>query len=115
MSSAALHVRARAARARALVRAWEYRQREHARGAWFRLGRLLAGAESACEIAPGEADRLRAEGFVEEPVGVEFEPQKRFFVIPASRAERIAARRALPMRLGREMFAARCVALVPFP
>ena len=40
-----LHERARRIHERALIRAWEYRQRNHSKGVWYRLRRLLVDAE----------------------------------------------------------------------
>ncbi len=46
----ALERRAVQVYARAAVRAWEYRQRHHARGVWGRLRRLLAFSSKAYAI-----------------------------------------------------------------
>ena len=43
----AVERRLRQLRSRVLVRAWDYRQRNHARGVWFRLRRVLAEASQA--------------------------------------------------------------------
>jgi len=111
----ALERRVEAQRRRVLVRAWEYRQRHHARGVWFRLRRLLADASAAFVIPGEEADVLLAEGFQAEPVGGELEPPKTLLVVPAERVALIPSARRVPLRLGPELFEARHLALTPFP
>jgi hypothetical protein len=54
-----------------LVRAWEFRQRHHAKGMWMRLRRVLADAQSAYVIPSVEAQKLLAEGYAAHPVGRE--------------------------------------------
>ena len=93
------------------MRAWEYRQRRHAKGVWFRLRRLLALAESAWAISGEEADRLEAEGFAAEPLGAEIVPQKRIFVVDESQLVRLESRRPLDIGLSQDFLAARCVVL----
>jgi len=61
--SASLERRARQYRSRMLIRAWDYRQRGHARGVWFRLRRVLADASHAYAVSASDADRLRAEQY----------------------------------------------------
>jgi hypothetical protein len=109
-----LHQRARRVRSRAAVRAWEYRQRKHSKGVWFRLRRVLAAAESAFAIPISEADRLEGEGYCREPVGAEIEPQKIIFFVPAARLEKIPEKRRLRVALDAEFLAAPCVALSRF-
>jgi hypothetical protein len=111
----ALHRRAREIRARAAVRAWEYRQRHHAKGVWFRLRRVLAEAREAWAIPPDEADRLVAEGYVPEAVGSELAPPKRILFVPEARLATISARRRLRVGLGADLLGAPCVVLVRFP
>lgn len=112
--SESLHVRARTVRSRAVIRAWEYRQRAHSKGVWFRLRRVLAGAESAYEIPCSEVERLEAEGHHCEPVGAEIEPPKKILFVPAVRLQRIPQRRRLRVALDVELLATACVALIPF-
>jgi hypothetical protein len=107
----ALQRRARAARAAATIRAWEYRQRRHAKGAWFRLRRLLASVESAWAITAEDSDRLEREGFTPDPIGGELEPSKRIFVVPERRLLEIANRQPVALGLGSELLVARCLAL----
>jgi hypothetical protein len=101
-------------RARMLVRSWEYRQRHHARGVWFRLRRVLADASAAFVIPPDEAAKLVAEGYRVEPVGQALEPPKSIVFAPADRVARIASARAVPVRLGRELLEAEHLVLTPF-
>ena len=64
-----LENRLRLVRSRATVRAWEYRQRNHAKGTWYRLRRLLADASVAYALTERAARELLAEGHRSEPVG----------------------------------------------
>ncbi len=113
--SEALERRARQMRSRLLRRAWDYRQRQHAAGVWFRLRRVLADAEAAYVIPETEARRLLDEGHVAERVGAELEPPKTLLFVSPERLARIDGARELPVRLDRELLAARHVALVRFP
>jgi hypothetical protein len=110
----ALERRAEALRRRVMVRSWEYRQRHHARGAWFRLRRALADARAVFEIPPEEAARLVAEGHETDPVGEAFEPRKVILIVPADRVARVPGARQIPLRLGGELLQARHLALTPF-
>ena len=109
-----LTARARAVRARAAVRAWEFRQRELAKGVWVRLARLLAGSESAWEIPCEAAAALEREGYPRAPVGRELSPELMLLVVPVERVVRIADARKLELRVSAELLAAPCIALVPF-
>ena len=111
---AALEARARKVRARAAVRAWEYRQRHHAKGVWFRLRRLLAATASAWSLPEEEAQRLLAEGSEVADVGSLLEPPKVLLVVPEERLRTIPGRSPVPLRLGPELLSARYLALVPF-
>lgn len=110
----ALARKAQAVRARATVRSWEYRQRRHAKGVWFRLRRLLADTRTCWEIPDSAAAQLIAEGFHPEPVGAELEPPKNLLVLPPERIEAIPGRTALRIGLSPELLAARSLALEPF-
>lgn len=109
-----LERRLRQARSRVLVRAWDYRQRRHARGVWFRLRRALADASDVYALPREEGERLVSEGHVAESVGLELEPPKLILFVPAASVARIASARPLAVRLGAELLAAECLALVPF-
>ena len=106
--------RIREQRVRVLVRSWNYRQRHHARGVWFRLRRVLADASAAFVVGPDDAAALIAEGCHVEPVGEALEPPKVILFAPAARAARIASARAVPVRLGRDVLAAQHLVLTPF-
>ena len=106
--------RVSAQRARVLVRSFDYRQRRHARGVWFRLRRVLADAGAAYVIPEDEARRLIAEGHRPEPVGQELEPPKLIVMASSARIAQIASAQPVPMRLGGELLAATCLALTPF-
>jgi hypothetical protein len=96
------------------VRSWDYRQRSHARGVWFRLRRVLADASAAYIIAPHEAQALLAEGHRAEAVGRELEPPKVIVFVPAERMARLASARPVPVRLAGDLLTAENIALVPF-
>ena len=106
--------RLRELRSRVLVRAFEYRQRRHAGGVWFRLRRLLTFAREAYVLSRSEAERLIAEGHQPEPVGRELEPARVILCVPRERLEGIASARPLAVRLSAEMLSAEFLALVPF-
>lgn len=110
----ALERRVRQLRARVLVRSWEYRQRRHARGVWFRLRRVLADASAAFVIPLDEARKLIAEGHRAHPVGHELEPPKLIVFAQADRLAQIASARSVPVRLSGELLEAECLALTPF-
>jgi hypothetical protein len=96
------------------VRAWDYRQRRHARGAWFRLRRVLADASAAFVITADDARQLVAEGHHAEPVGSELEPRKLIVFAPAERVAQVASARAVPVRLDGQVLEAAYLALTPF-
>ncbi len=106
--------RLRQLRSRRLVRSWDYRQRRHARGVWFRLRRVLADASEAYDIPREEAEALVAAGYWAESVGHEIEPRKLIVFVPAARIAQIARARPLAVCLSAELLAAECLALVPF-
>jgi hypothetical protein len=112
--TAAQERRLRELRSRVLVRAWDHRQRRHARGVWFRLRRVLAFASEAYALPRDEAERLIAEGYRPEPVGQELEPPRVILLVPRERVAGIATARPLAVRLSAEMLTAECLALVPF-
>lgn len=107
--------RVKAVRARALVRRWEYRQRNLAHGAWDRFRTALAHARDAYAIDDATAAALLAEGFAADDRGRGLEPPRTLVWITAERAARLVEARPLALRLDAELLAARCLALVPFP
>lgn len=109
-----LHLRARKIRERALVLAWEYRQRDHSKGTWFRLRRALVDAAEAWEIGDDDAERLAREGVESLAIGRELEPPKRLFVATPERLETLGSRRRIAVRLNADLLGARNVVLVPF-
>jgi len=110
----ALERRIREQRARVLTRSYDYRQRHHARGVWFRLRGVLADASAAYVVTEDEAQRLVAEGWRVEPVGRELEPPRVIIRAEASRAAQIASAQQVPVRLGGDVLAARWLVIVPF-
>jgi hypothetical protein len=112
--TAAQRERVRRIRERAVIRAWEYRQREHAAGVWFRLRRVLVDAARAFIVAEADADRLEREGARPLPVGRELSPAKRLFFVTGEQLETLAARE-VPVRLTAEFLQATAIALLPHP
>ncbi len=111
----ALERRLRRHRSRLAVRAWEYRQRNHARGVWYRLRRVMAEAARAFVVTDEDARALLAEGYRAEPVGRQLQPEKTIVFVPAERMLRVPGAREVPVSLGADLLEARCIALVPFP
>lgn len=111
---ASLEKRARAVKSRAAVRAWEYRQRNLAKGTWHQLRRLLAHSSHAYVLTEQAARDLIAEGHRFEPVGERLEPPKILLFVPAERLDHVADKQPIPVRLGLDFLAARYVALVRF-
>ena len=109
-----LEARARRARGRRALQAWEYRQRDHAKGVWPRLRRLLADAERAFEIPVETALGLVAAGVVPEAAGEALQPPKRILFVEAGDVASLAGAREIPVGLGPDFLAARAVALVRF-
>jgi hypothetical protein len=101
-------------RRRLLIRAWQYRQRDHAHGVWFRLRRTLAAAERLYVISAEDARMLLAEGLTPEPVGRELEPNKTIVFVPRDRVARIASARPIAPRLSAELLSATHLALIRF-
>ena len=111
----ALRKRVRDVHARAAVRSWEYRQRHHAKGMWFRLRRELARTETAYVLPADVANALTEAGCELLTVGDEMVPKKRLLRV---------SRRALspyvdqlveaPVALQGALLAAEALALVPF-
>ena len=106
--------RASAVRTRAIIRAWEYRQRHLSAGVWFRLRRVLADARTAYMISEAEARRLETEGYEPEPCGAEVVPPKTWIFVDEPRLARIPDRREVPPGLSPQLLAAPAVALVRF-
>ena len=107
-----MHRRAAQVRARSATRRWEYRQRHHAKGTWFRLRRVLAESRLVFVTSETVAGQLLAEGFSAEPVGAELFPPKTLIAVPAARAEQLVESKAIPVRLNAELLAARFLVLV---
>jgi hypothetical protein len=110
----ALHRRAKAVRSRAAIRRWEYRQRHHANGVWFRLRRAMAEADYALEVDADELAHLAVLPEVRSmAVGAELEPAKSILLITKAEAATVRGAR-LPLRLDARFLAARNIVLVQF-
>jgi hypothetical protein len=109
-----LQRRAAEVRARAAVRRWEYRQRHHAKGSWYRLRRVLVDANEAFVISEADAAALLEEGYQPQAVGLELQPPKLLLFVPRERVLRIAGARQIALHLNAELLTARFVALVGF-
>ena len=107
-----LHERARRLHERAVIRSWEYRQRNHSTGVWYRLRRVLVDAAEAWAISEGAADGLERAGRTPLPVGRELDPPKRLFFVTPDELATISGCRCIPVRLCPELLQARDVALV---
>lgn len=112
--SAVLEQRARQYRSRMLVRTWDYRQRHHARGVWYRLRRLLADTSRAYVVSSHDVAQLCAEGFAIEPVGNAIEPPKIIVCAPTTHVANLASAREVPVSLSGDLLSAACLVLVPF-
>ena len=112
--TASLERRLRQLRSRLLVRSWDYRQCRHARGAWFRLRRVLADASEVYAVTADEAQELVREGHRLAPAGGDLDPPKLMVFAPAARVARLVSARPLPVRLSADLLRAECLALVPF-
>jgi hypothetical protein len=111
---ARLQARARAVRARAAIRRWEYRQRNLAAGVWFHLRRALADARAAYVITDEDARRLQAEGYHVEPSGRRITPEKTIVFVDDERLARVLSKRAIAVGLNPDFLDASAIALVPF-
>jgi hypothetical protein len=107
-----LHERARRIQQRLVVRAWEYRQRAHARGVWFRLRRVLADADRAFVVEPSDASALVRLGIRPEPAGLELHPPRQLFFVPPQVLAELGSAREIPVRLSAELLHAKHVALL---
>ncbi len=111
---ARLHERVRRHRQRLAIQAWEYRQRDCAKGAWPRLCRVLVDAAQAYEISAEDLELLLAEGLEPEAGGGELHPPKRIVFVPAERVLSLESRCPIPLHLTPPLLGATCLALVPF-
>lgn len=109
-----LEKRVRAMQSRAAVRAWEYRQRNHAKGTWYRLRRLLADSRVAYALTEQDARQLMIEGCGREAVGEQIEPPKTILSVSSERIDAIVDKREIAVRIDADFFAAEYVALVRF-
>ncbi|HKY38028.1 MAG TPA: hypothetical protein VJN18_18930 [Polyangiaceae bacterium] len=107
-----LQERARKARERAQIQAWQYRQRNLASGVWFRVRRVLVDAAEAFRISAEDAERLERAGARPAPAGLELEPAKRLFFVDREELASLPSRCSIPVRLGAAFLAARDVVLV---
>jgi hypothetical protein len=107
-------VRVKAVRARARVRRWEYRQRNLAHGAWDRFRAALAHAREAYVIDDATAAALVDEGYASDDRGRGLEPPRTLIWVTTDRVAGLRDARPIELRLGAELLAARCLALVPF-
>jgi hypothetical protein len=106
--------RVKAVRARALVRRWEYRQRNLGHGAWARFRTALAHAREAYAIDDATAAASLSEGFHGDERGRGLEPPRTLIWITAERAAGFIDARPIALRLDAELLAEPCLALAPF-
>jgi len=112
MSSIARQVKQVKARAR--VRAWEYRQRNHAHGAWLRYRRALAFADRAFAIDESLAGELLARDAVLDEGGQALVPVRTLVWITRDQAAGLRGARPLRLQLGPALLNEPWIALVPF-
>jgi len=106
--------RVKAVRARAVVRRWQYRQRNLAQGAWDRFRSALAHARDAFAIDEATAAALIAEGCDVDDRGATLEPPRTMVWITVQRAATLVRARPLALRLDADLLGAQWLALVPF-
>lgn len=111
--TAALHLRVKRARERALIRSWEYRQRRHSHGVWYRLRRVLVDAAQAFAISAEQAAQLEAAGYESLPVGRELEPRKSLFIVDEQCLSTLSNRREVRVGLGSDLLSAEHLVLLP--
>jgi hypothetical protein len=99
-------------REQALIRSWEYQQRNQAMGVWRRFRRVLVDAAQAWIIDERDADRFKSEGRVPLPIGSELTPPKRIFLLTQEQLAVASSRRRVPVRLCAELLQARNLALI---
>jgi hypothetical protein len=104
--------RAKSVRERVLIRSWEYRQRNHAKGVWFRLRRVLVDAAEVWIVPSQATAALREAGHTSIPVGEELAPPKHLFFVDRDTLETIADRRRIPVRLSSDFLSATDLALI---
>ncbi len=109
-----LHRRLREMRSRALILAWEHRQRGHAKGALARVLRELAYARSAYAISEEDAQALVRAGGEPLPVGQDLQPRMTLFRVDEQALLSLASRKSLPMHWRAPLLGTRFLALVPF-
>lgn len=109
-----LRERAQAVRTRAMVRRWQYRQRDLSAGVWFRLRRILSDARVAYVISEDDARRLVAEGYTPEACGRQVAPEKTILFVDEQRLGTLETCHPIAVGLGPEFLAARAIALVRF-
>jgi hypothetical protein len=114
VNSDRLHARARAVRSRALVRAFEYRQRDLAGGVWVRLRLALSRIERAYVIDDEDASALAADGIVPLSAGLEIEPPLRIFVVSGARARALRSGAPIPLHMDTRLLRAGAIAVVEF-
>ena len=107
-----LHQRVQGLRERAVMRSWEYRQRTHSRGVWYRLRRTLVDAAEVWIVDDRDADRLQSLGHLAVPVGRELNPPKRMFFVTRTQLESVSSALRIPVRLGLELLEARDLVLI---
>jgi hypothetical protein len=112
--SARLQERARQMLSRTAIRRWKLRQQAHAGGAWYRLRRLLAGAERVFAVGDADLESLLAAGHRLEPAGAEVHPERRIVVAALEELDGLPSARELEVRLSADLLGERNWVLIPF-
>lgn len=113
-STARLHERVRALRARAAIQRWEIRQRGHAAGSWFALERLFALGRRAWILSAQDAEALVTAGYEPDPAGLALEQPRRIFIVRSDEIASLAGAREISICSSVELLLAPAIALVPF-
>jgi hypothetical protein len=107
--------RVRGIQGRLAMRAWEYRQRNHSKGVWLRVRRVLADAQHAFIIDEGDAAMLANLGYRPEPAGLELQPPRELWFVPRDVLDRLNSAQEVAVRLSADLLGAKHVALLRFP
>jgi hypothetical protein len=99
---------------RVMIRRWEMRQIEHAKGTWYRLRRALAMTAAVYAIDDQQADALEHAGYASLPVGDELAPPKRLFQLTEQALDPALTRRPLRVKLDASLLGERNLVLVPW-
>jgi len=102
-------------RQRLVVRAWEYRQRDLAKGVWTKVRRLLVDAESAWIIDAADVEIVRAAGIRPESDGLRLQPPKEIRFVSSEVLSTLPSRQTIDLGMNAAFLEATHVVLVAHP